>query len=128
MTRHARGAFAKQLQPQLTANAMRACNRGERNPTLAALAHGQAWVSSAAPSAGCSLDSPLPALASAGCGDSVLGGGTSSAPSAGSALDSPSLVASGWSAAASSDAASSAGAASSAARDSSAAASATGGV
>src|SRR5690348_6604956 len=99
-------AVTEQLEPQLAFDAMRAGNRGERDSTLAALAHAQPWLAagspSASPSAGSSLDWPLSAPASAGCGDSVLGGGTSSAPSAGSAADSPSFVASGWSAAASS--------------------------
>ena len=80
------GAFAEQLEPQLALDAMDAGDGGKRNPTLAALAHAQAF--SAAPSAGSSLDSPSPD-ASAGCGDSLVGGATSSAPSAGSAVDSP---------------------------------------
>src|SRR6185437_1689380 len=101
------GVVGEQFQAQIAFDAVRADDCGERDPTLAALRHVQPCASSAAPSAGSSLDSPVSAFASACWGDSVLGGGTSSAPSAGSAPDSPSLVASGCSAAASSAGASS---------------------
>ena len=87
LARQALDAVAEQLEPHLAFDAMRAGNGGKRNFALAA-AHRYAWVSSAAPSAGSSLDSPS-AAASALLGEPSVAGATSSAPSAGASADSP---------------------------------------
>src|SRR6185369_17012952 len=96
VVRKAVDAVAEQLQPDLALDALRAGDRGERDPTLAAIAHAQALVSSASPSAD-----------SSAWGESSVAGAASSLPSAGAWADSPSSVASGWSATASSAGASS---------------------
>jgi hypothetical protein len=89
MAGEAPGAVGEQLQANLAFDAMRAGDRGERDLTPAKFVLAQAFVSSGAPSAGSSADSPLSAFASAGSGEPSVGGVTSSAPSAGASADSP---------------------------------------
>ena len=85
LARQALDAVAEQLEPHLAFDAMRAGNGGKRNFTLAA-AHRYAWVSSAAPSAGSSLDSPS-AATSALLGEPSVAGAISSEPSAGASAE-----------------------------------------
>ena len=91
MRRQTIDAVAEELQAKLALDAVRAGDRGERDFTLAAAAHGQPWVSSAAPSAASSPKSPVSPVASA-TGDPSVGGATSSAPSAGASADLPSVT------------------------------------
>src|SRR3954454_7789894 len=112
MAGQALDAVAEQLETDLALDSMRPGDRSEGDAALAAgiRRHDQACVSSAAPSAGSSVDSPS-AATSAPWGESSVGGATSSAPSTGASLDSPSFSASATGAA-SSATASSAGASS----------------
>src|SRR5204863_368174 len=79
-------------ETQLVLDAVRAGDRGKRNPALIPGRRIHAYSAcSAAPSAGASLDSPDSAAASAGSGEPSVDGAASSAPSAGSCADSPSV-------------------------------------
>src|SRR3954454_6133302 len=84
MAGQALDAVAEQLETDLALDSMRPGDRSEGDAALAAgiRRHDQACVSSAAPSAGSSVDSPS-AATSAPWGESSVGGATSSAPSTG---------------------------------------------
>ena len=89
MARQALGAVAEQLQPNLALDAMRAGDRGKRDPALAAVVRSGQVTRPSLRSFGLSLRFGA-------CGESSVGGAASSAPSAGASADSPSVGRVGW--------------------------------